>query len=110
MSAAGSSSVRDPGSSTLSFMSAPAITEVDEIYILPAAVLGDLQEVDHACKPRAARKFWRHVGKFDLADLGHLHMASAERVAAAHLHARSLPDAHATGDLTALDRVVQPFG
>src|SRR5882672_6291612 len=85
------------------------VVELDEVDVLTAAVLRDLEEVDDAREAGFARERGRDVIEFDPAHLVHHHVPGAERVATADLHVRALPDAHAAGDLAARDRLAETF-
>jgi hypothetical protein len=74
--------------------------KVDDENTLAGTVLRSLQKIDDRCKPRAARERGRDVVQAHLVNAVDQDGAVAERVAAAHLDVRALPDADGAADLS----------
>src|SRR5207244_5005798 len=79
------------------------IFEVDQVNVCAAAVLGRLEEVDHAFEPRSPRQLPGDIADTDLPDRFHDYLPIFHPVDAADLHARTVPDADRTGDRTLAD-------
>src|SRR5437868_8060168 len=84
--------------------------ELDQIDVGAAAMFGDLEQVDHAEKARAAGKLAGHIPERDLADRFDQDMALLHRIDAAHLDLWALPDADRAGDAPVADSLAQAFG
>ena len=81
--------------------------ELHQIDLLAAAVFRDFQQIDHAVETRSSRQLRRDVVELDLAQRIDFDHSGAELVAIADAHARTLPDAHADGDVAVSDTFVQ---
>jgi hypothetical protein len=79
--------------------------EPHQIHVLARTVLGHLQQVDHAEKPRLNGEAVVDVLDRDLLDGIDLDFALVHRIAVAGLDVRVLPDADAAGDGSGADAV-----
>src|SRR5258708_3134352 len=86
------------------------VHELDQINPLARAVLGGLQQIDHAGEAAATRQLRRDIAQADLLDRGDADATGRQGIGAADLDMAPLPDAHAAGDLAALDALAQRLG
>src|ERR1700759_3746712 len=86
------------------------VLEVHQEYPLSCAVLGHLEQIDHACEARSAGEGGGDILPSDLANARHLHFTAPELVAAADLDPRPMPDPDTASDFAGNDRIVQALG
>ena len=84
--------------------------EADEVNVVAAAVLGDLEQVEYAEEAGLASEFGRDVRQADGFDGIHLNVALVHRVASADADVRAHPHADAAGDFAAPHAVAKPLG
>ena len=78
--------------------------------LFPAAMLGDLQEVQHAEESGLSREFRRNIREANIFDAIHNNLPIVHGVSAAHLHVRTHPDTHAAGNFSVSYTFSQAFG
>src|ERR1700756_2021311 len=85
------------------------VMEPDEIDVLAASVLRNLQQIRDAREPRLARDLVRDVVESDLLDGVDFDLPRAQPIAVSDLHPRRHPDADAARDLAGANGVAQVF-
>ncbi len=83
------------------------VAKLDHEHPPPRAVLGDLEEIDNAHEARSPGKLRRDIGERDLEDLRHENLAVRERISAAGLHVRPLPQTNGGGDLASTNTIAE---
>lgn len=84
--------------------------EAHEVDLFAAAVFGYFQQVEDAEETRFAREFGSDVGETDGLDRIYFDLALVHAVASACFDAGSLPDAYATGDVSATNAIAEALG
>ena len=84
--------------------------ESDQVHVVTRAVPGDAQQVLATLEPRLARQIVGDILERDRCHGIHDDVAVVHTIAAAHLHVRSRPDAHAACDPPAFDALAKFFG
>jgi len=83
------------------------IAKLDHEHPSSRTVLRDLEEIDNTHEPRLPGKLRRDIGQRDLEDLRHENLAGRERIAAARLHMRPLPQTNRGGDLASTNAIAE---
>ena len=83
--------------------------KANQINIVAFAVLGNLQQIEHAQKPRLARQLRSDIGIADRCDGLDLDFAITHPVAVAHRDVRAGPDAYAARDLPTHNSLAKPL-
>src|SRR5579875_62236 len=94
----------------LPFRSRRNVVEPHQVDSVAFAVLGHLEEIDHAEETGGASQPRGDIGEADRLDGIDLDLAFFHPVAAANGDARAFPEAHATGNFAIADSVAQPAG
>jgi hypothetical protein len=86
------------------------VVEADEVDVVAAAVLGDLEKVEDTEETGGASKVRGDVGEADLFDGVDFDFPFFHAVAAADADVGAGPDADAAGDFAAANAVAKAFG
>jgi len=84
--------------------------EADQIDILAAAVLGDLEEIDDPVETRLSGQLWCDIRETNRHDRIHLNRTLFHAIADAYRHAGTHPDSHAARNVSATNALAQAPG
>src|SRR5438067_6897940 len=85
------------------------VHKLDQIHLLPGAVLGGFEQIDDAGETGAAGEFGCDVMNGDLAHARDANEATFHHITSAGFRLRALSNADGAADLAARDRRAQPL-